>query len=232
MPSLPLLTRPLVLVLDSVHSCSSALSLSPLSRDTGSGGSTLLCSACSPSLCAARGDVCRCARGRHDACASVCARQQQRRRRTAGHARVRLASVREQLAGTSPAASAIVLATSTSVSPGPSSASTDSPKRNMNEQRVRYRSRSRPLTHGRSAAAGMCSTHTAHLTCTTPPQTTDHHGFIGATRTLAPQIRSYHVEYTASHQNCEVKRRWAYLVLRWGTTWERYGAVSFLLFCL
>ena len=41
------------------------------------------------------------------------------------------------------------------------------------------------------------------------------------------QIRSYHVEYTASHQNCEVKRRWAYLVLRWGTTWEQYGAVSF-----
>ena len=42
-------------------------------------------------------------------------------------------------------------------------------------------------------------------------------------------IRSYHVECTASHQNCEVKRRWAYLVLRWGTTWEQYGAVSFLL---
>ena len=46
------------------------------------------------------------------------------------------------------------------------------------------------------------------------------------------QIRSYHVEYTASHQNCEVKRRWAYLVLRWGTTWERYGAVSFFVFVL
>ena len=44
------------------------------------------------------------------------------------------------------------------------------------------------------------------------------------------QIRSYHVEYTASHQNCEVKRHWAYLVLRWGTTWEQYGAVSFFPF--
>ena len=43
------------------------------------------------------------------------------------------------------------------------------------------------------------------------------------------QIRSYHVEYTASHQNCEVKRHWACLVLRWGTTWEQYGAVS--IFC-
>ena len=46
------------------------------------------------------------------------------------------------------------------------------------------------------------------------------------------QIRSYHVEYTASHQNCEVKRHWAYLVLRWGTTWEQYGAVSFWFFLL
>ena len=54
--------------------------------------------------------------------------------------------------------------------------------------------------------------------------------FIYGCAPRAPQIRSYHVEYTASHQNCEVKRRWAYLVLRWGTTWEQYGAVSFF-FC-
>ena len=51
--------------------------------------------------------------------------------------------------------------------------------------------------------------------------------YIGGGASRVSQIRSYHVEYTASHQNCEVKRRWAYLVLRWGTTWERYGAVSF-----
>ena len=45
-----------------------------------------------------------------------------------------------------------------------------------------------------------------------------------------PRIRSYQLEYTASHQNCEVKRAWAYLVLRWGTTWEQCGAVSALSF--
>lgn len=52
---------------------------------------------------------------------------------------------------------------------------------------------------------------------------------MGWLRIVHPQIRSYHVEYTASHQNCEVKRHWACLVLRWGTTWEQYGAVSILL---
>ena len=33
-------------------------------------------------------------------------------------------------------------------------------------------------------------------------------------------FRSYHDETTASHQNCEVKHRWAGLVLLLGTKWE------------
>ncbi|CAM9931234.1 unnamed protein product, partial [Ascophyllum nodosum] len=34
------------------------------------------------------------------------------------------------------------------------------------------------------------------------------------------QERPYHVDYTTSRPLCEVKRRRAGLVLRWGTTWE------------
>ena len=45
------------------------------------------------------------------------------------------------------------------------------------------------------------------------------------------RIRSYQLNCTASHQNCEVKRAWANLVLRWGTTWEQFGAVSDYTFC-
>ncbi len=33
-------------------------------------------------------------------------------------------------------------------------------------------------------------------------------------------FRSYHDEPTASHQNCEVKHRWAGSVLLLGTKWE------------
>ena len=33
-------------------------------------------------------------------------------------------------------------------------------------------------------------------------------------------IRSYHLGYTGSHPNSEVKQGWAYLVLWWGTTRE------------
>ena len=39
-------------------------------------------------------------------------------------------------------------------------------------------------------------------------------------KNIGPIIRSYHGGTTASHPNCEVKHRWAHLVLRWGTTWE------------
>ncbi|CAN0388414.1 unnamed protein product, partial [Scytosiphon promiscuus] len=34
------------------------------------------------------------------------------------------------------------------------------------------------------------------------------------------QERPYHVDRTTSRPLCEVKRRRARLVLRWGTTWE------------
>ncbi len=37
--------------------------------------------------------------------------------------------------------------------------------------------------------------------------------FIAHPRMLYPMLRSYHVEYTGSHQNSEVKLRWAGLVL-------------------
>ncbi|CAN0450621.1 unnamed protein product, partial [Scytosiphon promiscuus] len=39
----------------------------------------------------------------------------------------------------------------------------------------------------------------------------------------------YHVDRTTSRPLCEVKRRRARLVLRWGTTWE---ALVLFLFCL
>ena len=42
------------------------------------------------------------------------------------------------------------------------------------------------------------------------------------------QERPYHVECTTSRPLCEVKRRRARLVLRWGTTWE---ALVLFLFC-
>ncbi|CAM9864488.1 unnamed protein product, partial [Sphacelaria rigidula] len=35
-----------------------------------------------------------------------------------------------------------------------------------------------------------------------------------------PQERPYHVDSTTSRPLCEVKRRRARPVLRWGTTWE------------
>ena len=34
------------------------------------------------------------------------------------------------------------------------------------------------------------------------------------------RLRPYHVECTASRPICEVKQRWAWLVLGWGTAWE------------
>ena len=43
------------------------------------------------------------------------------------------------------------------------------------------------------------------------------------------QERPYHVDRTTSRPLCEVKRRRARLVLRWGTTWE---ALVLFLFCL
>ncbi|CAN0502228.1 unnamed protein product, partial [Laminaria digitata] len=44
------------------------------------------------------------------------------------------------------------------------------------------------------------------------------------------QERPYHVDRTTSRPLCEVKRRRARLVLRWGTTWE--ALVLFLFFLL
>ena len=34
------------------------------------------------------------------------------------------------------------------------------------------------------------------------------------------RLRPYHVEHTASRPICQVKQRWARLVLGWGTAWE------------
>ena len=88
-----------------------------------------------------------------------------------------------------------------------------------------YARRARPLQVKRARA--HMHTHTRARARTRTRTCTGTGRFIYGCAPRVPQIRSYHVEYTASHQNCEVKRRWAYLVLRWGTTWERYGAVSF-----
>ena len=42
--------------------------------------------------------------------------------------------------------------------------------------------------------------------------------------------RPYHVDRTTSRPLCEVKRRRARLVLRWGTTWEALVLLPFSFF--
>ncbi len=45
-------------------------------------------------------------------------------------------------------------------------------------------------------------------------------------------VRSYHAEHTASHQHCEVKQRWARLVLPAVMGWESRVANCFIGRCI